>query len=55
MWNLQTLNAINQKAANLAFEGKDERDALFLVTGICDNNKPEMIRELKKTEKNLYL
>jgi hypothetical protein len=40
MWDLNTLHRINQKAAQQAREGKPERDALFLVTGITDPSNP---------------
>lgn len=34
MWDLNTLNKINQTAAKLGRAGKPERDALFLVTDV---------------------
>ena len=42
MWDLNTLHRINQKAAQLARQGKPERSALFLVTGITDPSDPHL-------------
>ena len=43
MWDLQTIVKINQKAAEQARQGKPERDALFLATGVRDVSKPNLL------------
>jgi hypothetical protein len=45
MWDLQTIVRINQKAAEQARQGKPERDALFLATGVRDVSKPNLLIE----------
>ena len=43
MWDLNTLNRINQKAAQLVREGKPERDALYLTIRVTDPTKPRLL------------
>jgi hypothetical protein len=45
MWDLDTIVRINQKAAEQARNGKPERDALFLATGVRDVSKPNLLLE----------
>lgn len=45
MWDLDTIIRINQKAAEQARNGKPERDALFLATGVRDVSKPNLLNE----------
>lgn len=45
MWDLDTIIRINQKAADQARQGKPERDALFLATGVRDVSKPNLLTE----------
>lgn len=50
MWDLNTLHRINQKASQLAREGKPERNALFLVTGITDPSNPFLHQRERASE-----
>lgn len=43
MWDLDTIIRINQKAAEQARQGKPERDALFLATGVKDPSNPGLV------------
>jgi len=45
MWDLDTIIRINQKAAEQARNGKPERDALFLATGVRDVSKPNLLTQ----------
>lgn len=45
MWDLNTLHRINERALEQARNGKPERDALFLATGVRDVSKPNLLTE----------
>ena len=42
---------INTKALELVLEGRDQRDAMFLVTGCKDKSNLTLMQEQKKIDK----